>query len=39
MKKLFFVGAVIAAIVGIRRLFSGKEEDEFATDDTYANAA
>jgi hypothetical protein len=39
MKKIFFLGAIIAAIVGAKKLFSTKEEDEFAVDDTYANAA
>jgi hypothetical protein len=39
MKKIFFLGAIIAAIFGAKKLMSGKQEDEFAPDDTYATAA
>ena len=39
MKKIFFLGAIVAAILGARKLLKGDEQDEFATDDTYANAA
>ena len=38
MKKLFFLGAIAAAIFGARKMMK-KEDDEFAPDDTYANAA
>jgi hypothetical protein len=38
MKKLFFLGAIAAAIFGARKMMK-KEEDEFAPIDDYANAA
>jgi hypothetical protein len=38
MKKLFFLGAIVAAIFGARKMMK-KEEDEFAPVDDYANAA
>lgn len=38
MKKLFFIGAIVAAIFGARKFFKN-DEDEFANEDTYANAA
>jgi hypothetical protein len=39
MKKLFFLGAIVAAIFGVRKLMTSNEQDEFALDDQYVNAA
>jgi hypothetical protein len=40
MKKIFFLGAIIAAIFGVRKLMtSNEQQDEFALDDQYVNAA
>jgi hypothetical protein len=39
MKKIFFLGAIIAAFFGVKKLLNSDQQDEFAVDDTYANAA
>ena len=37
-KKILLLAGIVAAIFGVRKLLKGNE-DEFANDDTYANAA
>ena len=37
-KKILLLAGIAAAIFGVRKLFKS-DKDEFANDDTYANAA
>jgi hypothetical protein len=40
MKKLLLLGAIVAAFFGVKKIMtSNEEQDEFAVDDAYVNAA